>query len=127
MKIINGGHNAAASVPWSEHFTGTAWMDLVLQEPLTAVEGHLVMTTVTFTPGVRTHWHRHEGGQLLLVLAGQGWVGDRDNGTQTVRAGDVIWTSPGEDHWHGATATTSLTHVAVTLGPTVWLDEVMDV
>jgi quercetin dioxygenase-like cupin family protein len=128
MKVIRGGHNASASTPWSEHFTGTAWMDLVLREQLGEEgDGELVVTTVTFTPGVRTHWHRHEGGQLLLVVAGHGWVGSRDGGTQVVSAGDVIWTPPGEEHWHGATNTTTLTHVAVTLGETRWFDEVVDV
>ncbi len=59
-------------LPWSEHFTGTAWMDLLLQEPLAPVEGDVSMASVTFAPGVRTHWHRHEGGQMLLVVAGRG-------------------------------------------------------
>jgi quercetin dioxygenase-like cupin family protein len=127
MKIVRGGHTGSASVPWEEHFTGTAWMDLVLREPVAGVDGHILTTTVTFTPGVRTHWHRHEGGQLLLVVAGHGWVGTREDGTHAVHAGDVIWAPPGEQHWHGATATTTMTHVAVTLGDTHWHDEVVDV
>ena len=75
MKVFQGSDSASASMPWTQHFTGTAWMDLLLREPMARVEGNVVMTTVTFTPGVRTHWHRHDGGQILLVVAGQGWVG----------------------------------------------------
>ena len=122
MRIIPGD-DTPASIPWSDHFTGTAWMDLILQAQVGPVEGAMVMTTVTFTPGVRTHWHRHEGGQILLVIAGSGWVGSRQDARHVVRAGDVVWTPPGEDHWHGATQTTTLTHVAVTLGETQWYDE----
>jgi quercetin dioxygenase-like cupin family protein len=121
MKIVR---NAPASVPWSENFTGVAWMDLLLQEPLSSSDGHVLLTTVTFLPGVRTHWHRHDGGQILLVVAGQGWVATRDDGQQVLRMGDVVWAPPGEDHWHGATEATSLTHVAVTLGTTRWFEAV---
>jgi quercetin dioxygenase-like cupin family protein len=127
MKVIHGGHTTAASVPWTEHFTGTAWMDLLLKEPLTSTQGDVLVTTVSFSPGVRTHWHRHEGGQLLLVTAGQGWIGDRAGGTEIVHTGDVIWTPGGEDHWHGATQSTAMTHIAITLGATQWYDEVVDV
>ncbi len=124
MKIVSG---APASAPWSEHFTGVAWMDLLLKEPLAPVGGDVLMTTVAFTPGVRTHWHRHDGGQLLLVVAGQGWVGTREDGRSVVRVGDVVWSPPGEQHWHGATGTSAMTHIAVTLGPTHWFDEVANV
>jgi quercetin dioxygenase-like cupin family protein len=127
MKIIHGGHTTAASVPWTEHFSGTAWMDLLLQEPLNRPQGDVLVTTVSFAPGVRTHWHSHEAGQLLLVIAGQGWVGERDHGTSIVRSGDVVWTPGAEEHWHGATETTTMTHIAITLGTTQWYDEVLDV
>ena len=109
-------------MPWTDTFTGTAWADLLLRQR--ADDAHdLTLTTVTFDPTVRTHWHHHAGGQLLLVTAGEGWVATRQDGRVTVQAGDVIWTPSGEDHWHGATDATSLTHVAVTLGATAWLDE----
>lgn len=83
----------------------------------------MTVTTVTFTPGVRTHWHSHEGGQLLLVLAGEGWVGNRDGGGDVLRTGDLVWTPAGEDHWHGAADNTTLTHLAVTVGATRWSGE----
>jgi len=100
-------------------------MDLLLKEPV--VSGDVITTSVTFTPGVRTHWHRHESGQILIVLAGHGWVGNRTEGRTAVRAGDLIWTAAGEDHWHGATDTTTMTHLAVTFGATHWYDAAPDV
>jgi quercetin dioxygenase-like cupin family protein len=127
MKVIHGGHTTAASAPWTEHFSGTAWMDLLLTEPLTPTHGDVVVTTVNFAPGVRTHWHAHAAGQLLLIVAGRGWVGNRIDGKSIVHTGDVIWTPGGEDHWHGATDGTAMTHIAITLGATHWYDEVVDV
>lgn len=119
MRIWRGGHSGDASLPSTETFTGTAWMDLLHQEA-DCPPGDLAVTTVTFTPGVRTHWHHHGGGQLLVVLSGEGWVGTCADGRSTVRGGDLVWTPAGEQHWHGATDTTALTHLAVTLGATRW-------
>ena len=118
MRVWRGGHSGAASMPMTDTFTGTAWMDLIHQE-VGARPGDLTVSTVTFTPGVRTHWHRHGGGQLLVVLAGEGWAGTR-GGLDVLRTGDLVWTPAGEEHWHGATDTTTLTHLAVTLGATQW-------
>jgi quercetin dioxygenase-like cupin family protein len=68
---------------------------------------------VTFEPGARTAWHTHPLGQTLIVTAGCGWV-QREGGTvEEIRPGDVIWFSPGEKHWHGATPTTGMTHIAI--------------
>ncbi len=111
---------AAASTAWSHQTTGTAWMDLLLREQGAASSGEVVLTSVTFPPGVRTHWHHHDGGQLLLIVAGRGWVGSREDGRLDVAVGDVVWTPPGQEHWHGATDATPLTHMAVTLGSTAW-------
>jgi quercetin dioxygenase-like cupin family protein len=127
MRIVRGRPEGSVSAPLAEHFTGTAWMDLLFQEAGVPTGGGLTMTTVTFAPGSRTHWHRHDAGQVLVVVAGQGWVGDRTHGRHDVRAGDVIWTPPGEDHWHGATDLSTLTHTAITLGATHWYDEPADV
>jgi quercetin dioxygenase-like cupin family protein len=120
MKLWRGGHTGAPSVPWADNVTGPAWMDLVHQEDVDA--SGLVLTTVTFSPGARTRWHRHDGGQLLVVLAGEGWVGTHAHDREVVRNGDLVWTPGGEDHWHGATDTTTLTHLAVTLGGTRWAE-----
>ena len=86
----------------------------------------VTLTSVTFAPGSRSHWHRHSAGQLLVVASGEGWVGDRKQGRRHVRVGDLVWTAPDEDHWHGATNGSLLTHLAVTLGSTHWYDEPVD-
>jgi quercetin dioxygenase-like cupin family protein len=69
--------------------------------------------SVTFEPGARTAWHNHPMGQTLVVTAGSGWVQAWGGAVQEIGPGDVIWTPPGERHWHGAKATTSLTHIAI--------------
>jgi 4-carboxymuconolactone decarboxylase len=69
--------------------------------------------TVTFQAGARTHWHVHPLGQLLVVTEGEGWVQAEGEAVRAVKAGDVVWTAPGVKHWHGATPTSAMTHVAV--------------
>jgi quercetin dioxygenase-like cupin family protein len=123
MRIQRGANSGVASFPLAEHFSGSAWMDLLLQSELDQGTGGVVVATVTFTPGARTDWHRHESGQLLVVLAGQGWVGSRSGECSDIYAGDLVWTPGGEDHWHGATDATSMVHLSVTLGETLWHDE----
>lgn len=86
--------------------------------------------SVTFDPGARSAWHRHPLGQTLIVTAGAGWVQQEGGEKQEIKPGDVVWTPPGVKHWHGATATTSVTHIAIqeTLnGKNVeWLEKVSD-
>jgi quercetin dioxygenase-like cupin family protein len=69
--------------------------------------------SVTFEPGARTAWHMHPLGQTLIVTAGCGWVQREGGPIEEVRPGDVIWFSPAEKHWHGATPTTGMTHIAI--------------
>ena len=69
--------------------------------------------SVTFEPGARTAWHTHPLGQILIVTAGCGLVQRRGGPIEEIRPGDVVWISPGEQHWHGATATTAMTHIAI--------------
>jgi quercetin dioxygenase-like cupin family protein len=84
--------------------------------------------TVTFEPGARTAWHTHPLGQVLIVTAGLGWVGRGGGEVERVRPGDVVRFAPGEKHWHGATATTALTHIALQETQdgraVVWLEQV---
>lgn len=120
MEIVRG--RAPAGTPTqvrSDTFTGTVYGDPVLP----ATDGTTI-GSVTFTPGARTYWHSHTDGQLLVVTAGQGWVCTKGTTPEVVRAGDLIWVPPGEEHWHGGTADTIMTHLAVSLGPTNWADEV---
>ena len=85
---------------------------------------------VTFEPGARTAWHTHPLGQTLIITAGLGWVQRQGGLIEEVRPGDVVWFMPGEKHWHGATPTTAMTHLAIQEalnGKTVdWLEKVSD-
>jgi quercetin dioxygenase-like cupin family protein len=85
-----------------------------IDQPFQAEESARVGgATVTFEPGARTAWHTHSLGQTLLVTAGMGWA-QRENGPlEEIRPGDVVWFAPGEKHWHGASPTTAMTHIAV--------------
>jgi quercetin dioxygenase-like cupin family protein len=94
----------------SEWFTGTVRIDPLFQAPVPArVQG----ASVTFEPGARTAWHTHPLGQTLIVTAGCGWAQREGGPVEEIRPGDVVWFPPGEKHWHGATATTAMTHIAV--------------
>lgn len=91
-------------------FTGRVRMEGRFAAPAPA---RLQGVTVTFEPGARTAWHTHPLGQMLIVTAGAGWVQVEGGPRQTVRAGDRVWFEPGVRHWHGATATTAMTHLAL--------------
>ncbi len=94
----------------AEYFTGTVRIDPLLSPPEPA---RVAMALVTFEPGSRTAWHTHPLGQTLIVTSGCGWV-QRDGGRiEEIRAGDVVWFAPRERHWHGATPTTAMAHIAV--------------
>lgn len=81
---------------------------------------------VTFQPGARTAWHSHPKGQILIVTAGSGRV-QRDGGPiEEIRPGDVVLIQPGEKHWHGASPTAAMTHVAINEAPTNWIEKVTD-
>jgi quercetin dioxygenase-like cupin family protein len=99
-------------------FTGQTWVD-VHMPPRDGV----TVGNVLFEPCSRTYWHSHPSGQLLIVLAGEGYV-VTDEEAVTVRAGDKIWTPPGVRHWHGASPERFMMHTTVTLGETQWEAEV---
>ncbi len=101
-------------------FTGDVYLDPVLNAD------KIMVVNVNFMPCARTYWHRHEGGQLLRVLAGSGWVCDKEHEPQRIEVGDVIWCPPGTVHWHGAAAGSYMVHQAVSHGTTEWFDEVKD-
>jgi quercetin dioxygenase-like cupin family protein len=105
----------------SETFTGSVWGDPVL--PTT--DGTTI-NDVFFAPGARTYWHRHERGQILVVAVGEGLMGQEGGSVRRISAGDKIWIPAGERHWHGATATTALLHLAISLGSTEWLEPVSE-
>src|SRR5215216_1398492 len=94
----------------SAYFTGTVQIEPLFEAPDPArVRG----ASVTFEPGARTAWHTHPLGQTLIVTAGCGLAQRWGGPVEEVRPGDVVWFSPGEKHWHGATATTAMTHIAI--------------
>jgi quercetin dioxygenase-like cupin family protein len=111
----------------SDNFTGQ-----VRRDPLFVVDdpGHMAGSSVTFEPGSRTVWHTHPLGQILLVTAGCGLVQAWGHPAEVIRPGDVVCCEPGERHWHGASATTAMTHIALVerhLGVAVeWLEPVAD-
>ncbi len=78
---------------------------------------------VRFEPGARTHWHAHEGGRLLYVVEGEGWVQSRGEDARSVGPGDAVSIAPAEVHWHGAKSNGVMAHVAVTTGRPTWLEE----
>src|ERR1700738_3504227 len=111
----------------AEYFTGAVRIDPLFEAPDPA---RAVGASVTFEPGARTAWHSHPLGQTLIVTAGRGRVQRWGGPIEEIRPGDVIWFSPGEKHWHGATATTAMTHIAIQErldGKTAdWMEKVSD-
>ena len=126
MDIKRSGSQPSGKGP-SEYFTGAVRIDPLFEAPDPA---RAVGASVTFEPGARTAWHTHPLGQTLIVTAGCGRVQRLGGPIEDIRPGDVIWFSPGEKHWHGATATTAMTHIAIQErldGKTVdWMEKVSD-
>ena len=111
----------------SDWFTGTVWQDPIVEAPKPA---RVRAVKVTFEPGARTAWHTHPLGQTLHLISGVGLIGLRDDHPKIINAGDTVWIPPNEDHWHGATPTNSMTHIAIqeSMDGTVvnWLEKVAD-
>ena len=111
----------------AEYFTGTVRLDSPFQADEPARVGG---ATVTFEPGARTAWHTHPLGQTLMVVSGCGWAQREGGSKEEIHPGDIVWFSPGEKHWHGATPTTAMTHIAIAEkldGKAVdWLEKVSD-
>jgi len=111
----------------ADYFTGTVRVDPLFDSPAPA---RVVGVSVTFEPGARTAWHTHPLGQTLVVTSGCGRVQRWDGPVEAIRPGDVISFAPGEKHWHGASATTAITHIAIQErleGKTAdWMEQVTD-
>jgi quercetin dioxygenase-like cupin family protein len=109
MEIKRIGSQPSSQGP-EDWFTGMVRIDPLFQarDPARAVGA-----SVTFEPGARSAWHTHPLGQTLIVTAGRGWVQSKGGPKEEIRPGDVVWCPPNEKHWHGATATTAVTHFAV--------------
>jgi quercetin dioxygenase-like cupin family protein len=126
MEIKRNGSQASGKGP-GDWFTGTVRIDPLVQAPAPA---RVISASVTFEPGARTAWHTHPLGQTLIVVAGCGLAQQWGGAIERIRPGDVIWFAPGEKHWHGASATTAITHIAIQEnldGKVVeWMEKVSD-
>lgn len=126
MEIKRNGTQPSGKGP-AEYFTGQVRIDPLNSPPEPA---RAVMALVTFEPGARTAWHTHPLGQTLIVTAGWGWVQREGDAIQEIKQGDVVYFFPGEKHWHGATATTAMSHIAIQEklngSPVDWMEQVTD-
>ena len=109
MQLWRAGARPTRPAP-AEYFTGTVLQDPIIESPAPARARAL---RVTFLPGGRTHWHTHPLGQCLHVLAGCGLFQTRGRPAVAIRPGDTLWIPPGEEHWHGAAASTAMAHLAL--------------
>lgn len=111
----------------NNNFTGTAWLQMLVNNDSIY---NTSIGNVTFEPGARTNWHKHPGGQILLVTDGQGYYQEKGKPAQHIRKGDVVRIPPDTEHWHGAAPNSSLTHIAISpntdKGNVVWLLPVTD-
>lgn len=126
MDIKRNGTRGAGKGP-ADYFTGNVTIEPVIEA---AAPARVRAATVSFEAGARTAWHTHPLGQTLIVVSGLGWA-QRDGGpVEEIRPGDVVWFAPGEKHWHGASASSAMTHIAIQEaldGKAVdWLEQVSD-
>lgn len=109
MELYRNGTQPSQKGP-GDWFTGQVRIDPLNTAPAPARHG---VARVTFEPGARTAWHTHPLGQTLIVTSGVGWTQCEGEPIVEIRAGDVVWCPPGHRHWHGASPTTAMTHIAV--------------
>jgi quercetin dioxygenase-like cupin family protein len=126
VNITRAGSQPSNKGP-ADWFTGTVRIDPLFTAPAPA---RVVGAAVTFEPGARTAWHVHPLGQTLIVLSGFGRVQREGSRIEEIRPGDVVWIPPNERHWHGASPSTAMTHIAIQEaldGKQVeWLEHVSD-
>ena len=124
IKRVGSQSSVKGSADW---FTGTVRIDPLFEA---AEPARVRGANVTFEPGARTAWHTHPLGQTLIVTSGLGWAQREGGPIEEIRPGDVVWFSPNEKHWHGATPTTAMTHIAIQEalnGEVVeWMEKVTD-
>ena len=109
MKIMKAGSRPTKQES-SDWFTGTVWQNPIVEAPEPA---RVRAMNVAFEPGARTAWHTHPLGQTLHVVSGVGLVGLRYERLKTINAGDTVWIPPGEEHWHGASTSNDMAHIAI--------------
>src|SRR5690606_27869651 len=111
----------------NDNFIGAAWLNYLVE---TDSVHNTNIGSVTFEPGARTNWHYHKGGQILLVTEGKGSYQERGKSVKIIQQGDIVKCPPNVEHWHGATPTDAMTHIAIgtntNIGGAVWLEPVTD-
>ena len=126
MELRKNGSQPSAKGP-AEYFTGTVRIDQLFKAPAPSRSSGAY---VTFEPGARSNWHTHPLGQTLICTSGYGYVQSEGGPIRTIRPGDVVWCPPNEKHWHGASSTTAMTHIAIQEelnGKVVdWMEKVTD-
>ncbi|HKG04895.1 MAG TPA: cupin domain-containing protein [Pedobacter sp.] len=126
MEIIRNGSQPSTKGP-EEYFTGTVRIDPLISPP---EPSRVAMALVTFEPGARTAWHTHPFGQTLIVTSGFGWAQKEGGDIEEIRQGDVVYFAPEEKHWHGATSTTAMSHIAIQEklngSPVNWMEQVTE-
>jgi quercetin dioxygenase-like cupin family protein len=126
MELRKNGSQPSARGP-AEYFTGTVRIDQLFKAPAPSRSSGAY---VTFEPGARSNWHTHPLGQTLIVTFGTGWTQCEGEERVEICAGDVIWCPPNHKHWHGATDTTAMTHIAIQESlngsPVTWMEHVTD-
>jgi quercetin dioxygenase-like cupin family protein len=126
MEIKRSGSRPAADGP-PDCFTGTVRVHSLFDAPAPA---RVCSALVSFEPGARTVWHTHPLGQTLIVTSGIGWLQREGGAIEEVKPGDVVWFEPGEKHWHGASATVGMSHIAIQEArdgsPVDWLEPVSE-
>jgi quercetin dioxygenase-like cupin family protein len=122
MKIEHGRNGTPSRVGEADTFSGRAMLDPLLED----ANGEVRINSVMFSPGGRTFWHSHAGGQVLIVASGSGLVETRGGDRERLNPGDVVWAPPGEVHWHGAAPDSFINHTAISLGHTDWAEQVDD-
>ncbi|WP_404684607.1 (R)-mandelonitrile lyase [Raoultella terrigena] len=126
MNISHSGSQPSRKGP-ADWFTGDVRIDAPFQATEPAKVGG---ATVTFEPGARTAWHTHPLGQTLIVVQGRGWLQEWDKEPQALNPGDIAWIPPGVKHWHGASSTIAMVHIAIAEAengsPVTWQEHVSD-
>jgi quercetin dioxygenase-like cupin family protein len=126
MEIRRSGSQPSGKGP-ADYFMGSVRVDPLISPPEPA---RVAAAHVTFEPDARTAWHTHPLGQTLIVTAGCGWTQREGGPIEEIRPGDVVWFEPGEKHWHGATPSTGMSHIAIQErldgSPVTWLEPVTD-
>jgi quercetin dioxygenase-like cupin family protein len=109
----------------NNNFTGTAWLQMLVNNDSTY---NTSIGNVTFEPGARTNWHKHPGGQILLITYGKGYYQEKGKSAQLLHKGDIVKIPPYMEHWHGAAPDNGLTHIAISVntdkGNVIWLQAV---